>query len=138
MGVELIGRATAVVAGQTLELVMDNGAWLAVEPVTGKAFLKITAEYIAAALGKGLSEVDVREIDNVPVHLEDVPLGLAQPLLFGALRAKHPDISYDECGALIRGGGLGVMIPLYNAVIGSLNFASPDTGEAKPAAAPAE
>jgi hypothetical protein len=62
----------------------------------------------------------------------------AQALLYGATRANHATLGLDDCGGLLRGGGMDIMTPLYDAVAGSLKFAEPGSGEAKPEAAAGE
>jgi hypothetical protein len=121
MALALKGEATVEVAGEKYHLVMDNGAWMAAEAVLDSSFLDITVEIVTAAAQQR--------------HLK---LSMGAALLYGATRADHPALDLDACGDLLRGGGMDIMTPLYEAVAGSLKFAEPGSGEAKPAAARAK
>jgi len=117
MPVALKGEATVTVAGERFDLVMDNAAWMAVEAVLDRSFLDITVEIVTAA-----------------ARNQHLKLSTAAGLLYGATRANHPELDLEACGGLARGGGMDVMTPLYDAVAGSLKFAEPGAGEAKPVA----
>jgi hypothetical protein len=121
MALALKGEATVHVAGETYHLVMDNAAWMAAEAVLDSSFLDITVEIVTAAAQKR--------------HLK---LSTGAGLLYGATRANHATLGLDDCGGLLRGGGMDIMTPLYDAVAGSLKFAEPGSGEAKPEAARAK
>jgi len=121
MAVALKGEASVTVAGETYLLVMNNAAWMAAEAVLDQSFLDITVEIVTAG-----------------ARNQNLKLSTAAALLYGATRAHHPEVDLDGCGGLLRGGGMSMMTPLYEAVAGSLKFAEPDSGEAKPVAARAK
>lgn len=105
---------------RTLNLVMNNRAWIEVEGVTRVSYLETIAELATC-------EKDGR----APM------LGSVGALLYGATRAKHRSITLDEACDLMKMDDGAIADALGVAIRGSLRFKVPEPGEVKPGIAPA-
>lgn len=107
----MIGEATFETGGETLSLVMDNGAWVVAEDLLDQSMLEIVGRLQSWA-----------QQDRPP------RIGTMRALLWGATRLHHPEMTIDQCGdALNRWpdlhGALG------KAISGSLTWRDADEGQ---------
>lgn len=129
MAISLVGEATVTFddtdelgekSPRTLDLVMNNAAWMAVESITKVSYLETISE---------LAQCEVS--GRAPL------LGTVGALLYGATRAKHRSITLDECCDLMKMDDGEIASAIGEAIRGSLRFKATEPGEAKPAKRPA-
>lgn len=111
----LMGEAEATLDGKIYRLVMNNGAWAAVERVLDDSYIDIIADMVRR-------EVAGKSPKNSVVGA----------LLWGAFRAHHPEISLSECGDLMMEHMTVFNEPLGLAIRHSIKLKEPEPGEAMP------
>lgn len=110
----LRGQAEARVGADTLTLVFDNTAFLALEDITGRAFLDVIGELFAS------------EQTGAPAKL-----GTMQALLWAGLRDRHPEVGATDCGDLYVMFHTALLPAIVAALIGALpQRKADDAGEA--------
>ena len=111
----MLGEASVEIGGETLTLVINNTALLALEELTDRSFLDVVAEIIAAQEAKRLQKV-----------------GTMQALVWAALRAHHDEVSTEQAGALVLRHRAALMTAVFDALNAALPKEDADAGEAKP------
>lgn len=123
MANRLMGEALASLEGRTLTLAFDNPAWMTVEDLLGGGdYLEIVSAMLKReAEGKSPLPFTMRA------------------LLFAATRTYHPELSLEDCVALLAAEPAPLYAALGEAMRASIPFAkAPAPGEAPPAATPAK
>lgn len=129
MIVPLLGEAEAAVPGigedggdLRLHLKLGNPEWVTAERVLGgTSYLDIISSMVAAEMSGRSASLDT-----------------TRAVLWAATRRHHSSLTIEDCGELVTQFGAAVLGPLGEAIRGSIKTKEPETGEAKPAKAPAK
>lgn len=118
--IALRGEATAQLGDRTLTLALNNQRWCEIEELLDLSYLDVLAKFAAG-----------EEAGRSP------PNRLTRPILWGATREHHPEMSLDDCGnALMQYPSLHG--PLSEVIRDSTRSLEPVLpGEAEPATKPA-
>ncbi len=111
----MIGEAELTIGETRWTLRMDNEAWIAVEGVTGEAWIETVAELHARSQAK-----------------KPAKLGTSRTLLWAAMRYYHPEVTPEECADLVRRHQALIGPPLGAAIMASMDMEPQSSGEAPP------
>lgn len=116
----MMGEAEVGLGDDRFHLVMNNAAWAAVERVLDESYIDIIADMVRR-------EAEGKSPKNSVVGA----------LLWGALRAHHPEYTLSQCGDMMMEHMAAFNEPLGTCIRRSIKLKEPEPGEAQPPAAAA-